>query len=196
VEPPLPSRAGGQGCPRIRDQFRISRLPTPSVSWLGGIAPRSLPTSKLRQWLARKFSALQSRGGDGFAPSSRHGVCGDCDEALAPCGNSAVRSASVIWSVSRYCKGDGRLINIVISRHSSCRGVSLRFVIEERFLTALGMTTRRLSRNLSSSGHLPNKIYKVPVSFPRLERKLTRGRPCGPRSTSSGTSKTSSSHSR
>jgi len=24
------------------------------------------------------FPALQSRGGDGFAPSSRHGVCSDC----------------------------------------------------------------------------------------------------------------------
>src|ERR1039458_8229028 len=42
-EPPLPSRAGGTGCPRVRDRFRLSRLRTPSVSWLGGTAPRGLP---------------------------------------------------------------------------------------------------------------------------------------------------------
>ena len=42
-EPPLPSRAGGKGCPRVRDRFRLSRLRTPSVSWLGGTAPRGLP---------------------------------------------------------------------------------------------------------------------------------------------------------
>jgi len=30
---------------------------------------------------AEFFPALQSRGGDGFSPSSRHGVCGGCGGA-------------------------------------------------------------------------------------------------------------------
>src|SRR5579864_601501 len=75
------------GSPRIRDRFRLSRLRTPSVSWLGGTAPRGLPalrrfrraesTARTRQGSGTRgiFPALQSRGGDGFAPSSRHGVC-------------------------------------------------------------------------------------------------------------------------
>src|ERR1700733_2438771 len=58
-EPPLPARAGGKGCPRIRDRFRLSRLRTPSVSWLGGTTPRGLPAlGKSEQWLARNFSRL------------------------------------------------------------------------------------------------------------------------------------------
>ena len=46
--PPLPFRAGGKGCPRVRDRFRLSRLRTPSVSWLGGTAPRGLPAPAFR----------------------------------------------------------------------------------------------------------------------------------------------------
>jgi hypothetical protein len=63
-----------------------------SVSWLGGLFgiieqlddtqhQRGLPIASLesqllatqdqRQWHAPKISALQSRGGDGFSPSSR-----------------------------------------------------------------------------------------------------------------------------
>ena len=58
-EPPLPSRAGGKGCPRVRDRFRLSRLRTPSVSWLGGTAPRGLPAPRIQgQWHARNFSRL------------------------------------------------------------------------------------------------------------------------------------------
>src|SRR5882757_2343688 len=84
-KPPLPTRAGGkQGCPRVRDRFRLSRLRTPSVSWLGGVAPRGLPAPMNRGSGTRGISsALQSRGGDGFAPSSRHGVCGECGGAAA-----------------------------------------------------------------------------------------------------------------
>src|SRR5713101_6553351 len=36
-------RAGGEGCPHIRDRLRLSRLRAPSVSWLGGTASRGLP---------------------------------------------------------------------------------------------------------------------------------------------------------
>src|SRR5580700_7902703 len=87
-EPPLPARAGGKGGPRVRDRFRLSRLRTPSVSWLGGTSPRGLPaptgfrqavsTARTRQDSGARgiFPALPSRGGDGFSPSSRHGVCG------------------------------------------------------------------------------------------------------------------------
>src|SRR5260370_10163866 len=39
----VPWRGGGVGCPRGRDRFRLSRLRTPSVFWLGGTAPRGLP---------------------------------------------------------------------------------------------------------------------------------------------------------
>jgi len=78
LESPLPLRAEGS-CPGIRDRFRLSRLRTPSVSWLGGVAPRGLPIPMDRDSGTRGISsALQSRGGDGFAPSSRHGVCGEC----------------------------------------------------------------------------------------------------------------------
>src|SRR5579863_6533719 len=31
------------GCPLVRDRLRLGRLRTPSVSWLGGTAPRGLP---------------------------------------------------------------------------------------------------------------------------------------------------------
>jgi hypothetical protein len=61
------------------------RIETPPVSWLGELPPvkkgggaafPSKPPSKLRQeaWsvtCAERTFALQSRGGDGFSPSSR-----------------------------------------------------------------------------------------------------------------------------
>src|SRR6266700_2656799 len=37
------AREAIEGCPRVRDRFRLSRLRAPSVSWLGGNAPRGLP---------------------------------------------------------------------------------------------------------------------------------------------------------
>src|SRR5215469_5321434 len=42
------------------------------LAWRTSAARPSRPGSG--QWRARKISALQSRGGDGFTPSSRHGV--------------------------------------------------------------------------------------------------------------------------
>ncbi len=60
-EPPLPSRAGGKGCPRVRDRFRLSRLRTPSVSWLGGTAPRSLPAPEFRTVARAEFLPPYSR---------------------------------------------------------------------------------------------------------------------------------------
>jgi len=59
-------------------------LQTSPVSWLGGKSAlpnsrvtrplpshRDAPKSETRQWMRASESALQSRGGDGFAPSSR-----------------------------------------------------------------------------------------------------------------------------
>src|SRR5258707_9563528 len=42
----------------------------------------AFPPRNTGQWLARNYSALQSRVGDGFAPSSRHGVSGGCGEGF------------------------------------------------------------------------------------------------------------------
>src|ERR1700681_1466779 len=43
----------------------------------------AFPPRKIQDSGTRGISpALQSRGGDGFAPSSRHGVCGHCGGAL------------------------------------------------------------------------------------------------------------------
>ena len=60
-EPPLPARAGGKGCPRVRDRFRLSRLRTPSVSWLGGTAPRGLPAPEFRAVARAEFFPPYSR---------------------------------------------------------------------------------------------------------------------------------------
>src|SRR6202043_1591111 len=60
-EPPLPARAGGKGCPRVRDRFRLSRLRTPSVSWLGGTAPRGLPAQEFRTVARAEFLPPYSR---------------------------------------------------------------------------------------------------------------------------------------
>ena len=60
-EPPLPPRAGGTGCPRIRDRFRLSRLRTPSVSWLGGTAPRGLPVPAFETVVHAEFPPPYSR---------------------------------------------------------------------------------------------------------------------------------------
>jgi hypothetical protein len=61
VQPPLPSRAGGKGCPRVRDRFRLSRLRTPSVSWLGGTSPRGLPAPRFRTVAHAEFLPPYSR---------------------------------------------------------------------------------------------------------------------------------------
>jgi hypothetical protein len=82
-----PSRAGVEGCPQARRQGTLPlcfRIETPPVSWLGRRPSEKglrlglpIPESNREdllpgQWLAPKnFSALQSRGGDGFSPSSR-----------------------------------------------------------------------------------------------------------------------------
>ena len=61
MQPPLPARAGGKGCPRVRDRFRLSRLRTPSVSWLGGTAPRGLPAPEFRAVARAEFLPPYSR---------------------------------------------------------------------------------------------------------------------------------------
>src|ERR1700722_14947632 len=44
-----PGSRGSTGLSRVRDRFRLSRLRTPSVSWLGGTAPRGLPALRKDQ---------------------------------------------------------------------------------------------------------------------------------------------------
>ena len=60
MQPPLPSRAGDR-LSRVRDRFRLSRLRTPSVSWLGGIAPRGLPVPGLGTVARAEFLPPYSR---------------------------------------------------------------------------------------------------------------------------------------
>src|SRR5258708_18255035 len=50
-----------KGCPRVRDRFRLSRLRTPSVSWLGGTSPRSLPAPEFRTVARAEFLPPCSR---------------------------------------------------------------------------------------------------------------------------------------
>ena len=46
---------------RVRDRFRLSRLRTPSVSWLGGTAPRGLPALEFRAVARAEFFPPYSR---------------------------------------------------------------------------------------------------------------------------------------
>jgi hypothetical protein len=78
-----PSRAGVEGCPETSTPSGRFRIETPPVSWLGsgpllrpqrGL-PNSPPNRAIRRLISgsrRKNPALQSRGGDGFSPSSRY----------------------------------------------------------------------------------------------------------------------------
>src|SRR5271155_2745731 len=92
IFPPLPLARELKVVPMRSRSWRARiRIETPPVSWLGGVAPkiqglldeskqqRGLPIpatnldDSLRETVARaeNHSALQSRGGDGFSPSSR-----------------------------------------------------------------------------------------------------------------------------
>ena len=81
-DPPLPSRAGGKGCPRVRDRFRLGGCGLRRSPGSAALRRAAFPSRHSGQWLARNYSALQSRVGDGFAPSSRHGVSGGCGEGF------------------------------------------------------------------------------------------------------------------
>src|SRR5580658_10186556 len=79
-----PSRAGVEGCPETHAPAVRIRIETPPVSWLGGRSRKirdcgaAFPSRRrIREdsangsvARAENFSALQSRGGDGFSPSS------------------------------------------------------------------------------------------------------------------------------
>src|SRR5579862_5108379 len=60
--PPLPARAGGEGCPRTRAS-EFAGCKTPPVSWLGGLKRAAFPsgwpyTTRPGQWLARNWRRL------------------------------------------------------------------------------------------------------------------------------------------
>jgi len=125
-----------------------------------------------------KIPALQSRGGDGFAPSSRHGVCGVCG------GVAAVQHS---WNAALL------RVNELAERQVALAALQTweRHSPEWRFSSRQSGDLRSEGfRTATALGYL---LYVI--SSLRCTRKFTRGRPAGPNSTSSGVSNTCSSNS-
>ncbi len=118
-------------------------------------------------------SALQSRGGDGFAPSSRHGVCGRCGGALR------------VPAWPGRCNAPGER-----AQASACEVSARRYDENPQAEAVLPVyATPHCKKSCSPA----LRLYVV--SSPRRARKFTRGLPAGPSSTSSGASNTCSSNS-
>ena len=122
--------------------------------------------------------ALQSRGGDGFSPSSRHGVYGYCGET------------------QRHWHGQGAAllrVNVLaepLNRHSPRNKIFSAFPpisCQKSGLHHVAPTFRWALHKLNR--------HDYEISSPRRARKFTRGLPAGPSSTSSGASNTCSSNS-
>ena len=77
------------------------------LAWRYGIARPSHPDGS-GQWLARHFSALQSRGGDGFSPSSRHGPRDECGGPLRRYSVACRKAPGEQWRASRLVRNATR----------------------------------------------------------------------------------------
>jgi hypothetical protein len=130
----------------------------------------AFPPSDFQDSGARGISpALQSRVGDGFSPSSRHGVCG----------YSGGASRVPAKPAKRIAPGEQTIEQSVAANVAP----TFRWAFPVAHALACAATIRCLQHE------------RQVISSPRRARKFTRGRPAGPISTSSGASKTCSSKS-
>ncbi len=95
--------------------------------------------------------ALQSRGGDGFAPSSRHGVCGRCGGAMLRVNSSLGFSAC------------GKTQIFVIPRRAARRGISLLLHLNRREIPRFARNDKLnyFFRSLFSLHYKPRKSCGV-----------------------------------
>ncbi len=197
-----------RGASRCALDSRIG-IEAPSVSWLGGsIVERGLPIpapirgiriSERNSGARPAISALQSRGGDGFSPSSRARSLGNCERRAKPAQNAGCMRRGNFAS-SLCCLLFPSLCLLPYCSSNSNFKSQMRNLITLGCKSEMSNLKSEILRLKHSIGR-PNLHHRKPrysnlSPLPFASRSRTRGFPPGRISTSSGAANTSSRISR